>query len=145
MPNFTLKNPNSYATIEQTANSKENNQCGDNERPDVGDSRGNRHIVGVGDESFTRELVVYYVAFHYAIACINHLARHHVVKRRFHRDKFAVALVLCLEQALPSCAVAKQGCKGIGMIEIPDDIAYLTDVVKQIHLCHSRRHYDRIL
>ena len=45
MPNFMLKNPNSDATIEQTAYSQEDNQCGDNERPDVGDSWGDRPVI----------------------------------------------------------------------------------------------------
>ena len=44
MPNFMLKNPNSDAPIEQTADSEENNQCGNDERPDVGDSRGDRLV-----------------------------------------------------------------------------------------------------
>ncbi len=63
MPNFMLRNHFFDALIEQTADSEENNQCGDNERPDVGDSRGNRHIVGVGDKPFTRELIVYHIIF----------------------------------------------------------------------------------
>ena len=45
MPNFMLKNPNSDAPIEQTADSEENNQCSNDECPDVGDSRGNRLVI----------------------------------------------------------------------------------------------------
>ena len=72
-PNFALKNQFSDATIEQTANSKENNQCCNDERPDVGDSRGDGHIVGMWNQAFTRELIVNHVAIYYAIASIDHL------------------------------------------------------------------------
>ena len=67
-PNFTLRNQFSYATIEQTADSKEDNQCGDDEGPDVGDSRGDGDIVRVGNQSlaivlgqYVRILTVSYI------------------------------------------------------------------------------------
>ena len=145
MPNFMLKNPNSDAPIEQTADSKENNQCCNDERPDVGDSRGNRHIVGVGDESFAREPIANYVAFHYTIACINHLARHHVVQHGFHRDKIFIILVLYFKQAFPSGAVAKQRGIGVRLIEVLEDVADLADVAEQIEVAHGGRHDDGIL
>ncbi len=75
-PNFTLKNQFSDATIEQTTDSKEDNQCGDNERPDVGDSRGDGHIVGMWNQAFTRELIVNHVAIYYAIASIDIIIRY---------------------------------------------------------------------
>lgn len=41
-----------YLPIEYTADSQENNQCSDDESPDVGDARGDGHIVGMWNQAF---------------------------------------------------------------------------------------------
>ena len=81
----------------------------------------------------------------YAIACINHLARHHIVQHGFHGYKIMIALVFRFEHAFPFGAVTKQGGISVRLIEVLEDIADLTETFEQIHVAYRRRHDNRIL
>jgi len=97
----------SLMAIEETADGDQDNDEGDDESPDVGDARGDDYIVGMGNQSLARELVVNHMTIDHTVASIDHLARHHIVQYGFHRYKKTIVFVLFVKSAVPCLAIAE--------------------------------------